>query len=132
VAQQPTTASTRLSSDPTGVRAARRFVASTLQGWGLDGVAEVVVLLTSELVSNAVTHAGGSSVGLVMVLDDHDVRVEVHDANPEWPRRRQGNGDREQGRGLILVAALAASWGVEATGSGKSVWFQVSTSSDSR
>jgi anti-sigma regulatory factor (Ser/Thr protein kinase) len=132
VAQQPSTASTQLSGDPASVRAARRFVAGTLRAWGLDTLAAVVVLLTSELVSNAVVHAADSPVGLVMVLDDHDVRVEVHDASPAQPRLRHGNGDREQGRGLILVAALAATWGVEATGGGKSVWFQVRMSSDGR
>jgi anti-sigma regulatory factor (Ser/Thr protein kinase) len=132
VAQQPSAASTQLSNDPAGVRAARQFVAGTLRGWGLDGTAEVVVLLTSELVSNAVVHATGSPVGLVIMLDDHGVRVEVHDGNREQPTLRQGNRDREQGRGLALVAALAASWGVQATSTGKSVWFQIRTRSDGR
>jgi anti-sigma regulatory factor (Ser/Thr protein kinase) len=132
VAQQPSTASIQLASDPAGARDARRFVAGTLRGWGLDALVEVVVLLTSELVGNAVMHGAGSPVGLVMVLDDHAVRVEIHDGNPKQPRLHLGNGDREQGRGLVLVAALAASWGVESTGGGKSVWFQVRTGSDDR
>jgi anti-sigma regulatory factor (Ser/Thr protein kinase) len=132
VAEQPSTASTQLSSEPGGVRAARRFVAGTLRGWGLDTLVELVVLLTSELVTNAVVHATGSPVRLIVVRDDLTVRVEVHDADPAQPRLRQGNGGREQGRGLVLVAALAATWGVEPTGGGKAVWFQISTSSDGR
>jgi anti-sigma regulatory factor (Ser/Thr protein kinase) len=132
VAKQSSTASIQLASDPAGVRDARRFAAGTLRGWGLAALVEVVVLLTSELVSNAVMHGAGSPVGLVMMLDDHTVRVEVHDADPAQPRLRPGDGDREQGRGLVLVAALAATWGVEPTGAGKSVWFQVRTGSDDR
>jgi anti-sigma regulatory factor (Ser/Thr protein kinase) len=132
VAKQSSTASIQLASDPAGVRDARRFAAGTLRGWGLASLVEVVVLLTSELVSNAVMHGAGSPVGLVMMLDDRTVRVEVHDADPAQPRLRPGDGDREQGRGLVLVAALAAGWGVEPTGGGKSVWFQVRTGSDDR
>jgi anti-sigma regulatory factor (Ser/Thr protein kinase) len=132
VAKQPSMASIQLASDPAGVRDARRFVAGTLRGWGLAALVEVVVLLTSELVSNAVMHGAGSPVGLVMLLDDHAIRVEIHDGNPAQPRLRPGDGDREQGRGLVLVAALAASWGVEPAGGGKSVWFQVRTGSDDR
>jgi anti-sigma regulatory factor (Ser/Thr protein kinase) len=126
--------SVQLPHAPTSARAARRFVAATLHGWGLDALTEVVVLLAGELVTNAIAHTPTTTVGvgLVVCLDDDAVRVEVHDTSPQPPELGGlASSDTESGRGLGLVSALATCWGVnvnvdgDGQGDGKTVWFEV-------
>ena len=85
---------------------------------------EVVLLLTSELVTNAVRHGTGP-VGLRLAWDDRRVRVEVEDASPERPVVRAIDQSASHGRGLMLIDALSEDWGVEAVGPGKTVWFSL-------
>ena len=123
---------TQLPHAPTSARAARRFVEATLHGWRLDILIEVVVLLAGELVTNAMTHtpATAAGIGLIVLLGEDAVRVEVHDSSPELPQQRgPGGWDDEAGRGLGLVATQATRWGVHADehGHGKAVWFEVHT-----
>jgi anti-sigma regulatory factor (Ser/Thr protein kinase) len=84
-------------------------------------------LLTSEVVSNAVRHAelDPSQEIVVRIVADSYVRVEVVDQGPpfEADLRRPGSGSN--GWGLLLVDAVATSWGVEREGSGNRVWFEV-------
>ena len=89
----------------------------------------MVVLLVSELVSNAILHGGPhaprATVGLaVAVVADH-VRIEVEDAGPNIPVVGDGALDRLTGRGLILVQSLADRWGSEPSDVGKVVWAEV-------
>ena len=85
---------------------------------------EVVLLLTSELVTNAVRHARGP-VGLHLAWSDRDVRVEVEDQSPERPVVRPIDREALNGRGLVLVDGLANGWGVQSTENGKRVWFSL-------
>ena len=123
---------TQLPHAPTSARAARRFVEATLHGRRLDILIEVVVLLAGELVTNAMTHtpATAAGIGLIVLLGEDAVRVEVHDSSPELPQQHgPGAWDDEAGRGLGLVATQATRWGVHADehGHGKAVWFEVHT-----
>ncbi|UYQ64773.1 SpoIIE family protein phosphatase [Streptomyces peucetius] len=126
------TARAAASFDPVGrsVATARAFVRDTLQGWGHSDVVDDAVVLTSELVTNAVIHAGTSADVLCLRSED-GVRVEVADRYPEREVPIQGSGrtiadlDSENGRGLLLCAALASRWGVEYTPTHKTVWFQL-------
>ncbi|WP_406196377.1 SpoIIE family protein phosphatase [Streptomyces sp. NBC_01017] len=126
------TARAAASFDPVGrsVASARSFVRDTLQGWGFADIVDDAVVLTSELVTNAVVHAGTSADVLCLRSDD-GVRVEVADRYPEREIPLQGSPvnmgspDREGGRGLQLCAALAGHWGVEYTPTHKQVWFQL-------
>ncbi|MFE3327222.1 SpoIIE family protein phosphatase [Streptomyces sp. NPDC059176] len=126
------TARAAASFDPVGrsVATARAFVRDTLQGWGYSDVVDDAVVLTSELVTNAVIHAGTAADVLCLRTDD-GVRVEVGDRYPEREIPIQGGArahphpDRENGRGLLLCAALATRWGVEYTPTHKQVWFQL-------
>ena len=85
---------------------------------------EVVLLLTTELVTNAVRHAAGP-VGLHVAWSDRDVRVEVEDRSPERPVVRPINREALNGRGLLLVDGLANGWGVRSTDTVKRVWFSL-------
>ncbi|MFJ3975425.1 SpoIIE family protein phosphatase [Streptomyces sp. NPDC090021] len=127
------TARAAASFDPLGrsVAAARAFVRDTLQGWGFADIVDDAVVLTSELVTNAVVHAGTRAEVLCLRTED-GVRVEIADRYPEreLPLRHPGerpyaDPDRESGRGLMLCAALATRWGVEYTGTHKHVWFRL-------
>jgi anti-sigma regulatory factor (Ser/Thr protein kinase)/GAF domain-containing protein len=122
--------------EPTAAAAARRFVRDTLQTWLVGGSAadgyELVddaVLLTSELVTNAVVHAG-TQVEVTCKLTDGGVEVVVSDGHPtrlvpEPPENEHIPAERTSGRGLLLPAALASAWGVTYGQSAKAVWFRL-------
>ncbi|MGW2786548.1 SpoIIE family protein phosphatase [Streptomyces populi] len=126
------TARAAASFEPVGrsVATARSFVRDTLQGWGFADIVDDAVVLTSELVTNAVVHAGTSADVLCLRSDD-GVRIEVADRYPEREIPLQatavnmGSPDREGGRGLQLCAALARRWGVDYTPTQKRVWFRL-------
>ncbi|MFD5494245.1 SpoIIE family protein phosphatase [Streptomyces sp. NPDC001812] len=126
------TARAAASFEPVGrsVASARAFVRDTLQGWGFADIIDDAVVLTSELVTNAVVHAG-TSADLLCLRSDDGVRIEVADRYPEREVPLQGSAatmgspDREGGRGLQLCAALADRWGVEYSPTYKTVWFQL-------
>ncbi|SEG03696.1 PAS domain S-box-containing protein [Actinacidiphila yanglinensis] len=126
------TARAAATFEPVGrsVAVARAFVRDTLHGWGFADVVDDAVVLTSELVTNAVVHAG-TAADVQCLRYDTAVRVEVADHYPEREVPMQTRGrqfretDNEGGRGLLLCAALASRWGVEYSGSGKHVWFQL-------
>ncbi|WP_445403069.1 SpoIIE family protein phosphatase [Streptomyces sp. LE64] len=112
------------------VATARSFVRDTLQGWGLTDLVDDAVVLTSELVTNAVIHAG-TAAEVQCLRSGDSVRVEVADRYPEREIPLQQSHaalrspDREGGRGLQLCAALAHRWGVEYTPTHKHVWFHL-------
>jgi anti-sigma regulatory factor (Ser/Thr protein kinase) len=110
---------------PQTVHLARRFVAATLAAWDLDDLSEVACLLTSELASNAVRHVG-APYQLALELDPPELRVEVVDPSQRLPVRAENTADSDSGKGLILVDALAARWGVRLLSRGKAVWFVLS------
>ncbi|WP_407703573.1 GAF domain-containing protein, partial [Streptomyces triticagri] len=124
------TARAAASFEPVGrsVATARGFVRDTLQGWGYGDIVDDAVVLTSELVTNAVVHAGTTADVLCLRSED-GVRIEVGDRYPEreipLQPTRLAAPDREGGRGLQLCAALATRWGVEYTPTHKQVWFQL-------
>ena len=90
---------------------------------------EAVVLLTSEVFTILVIHAGAHGLGDEIVVGVHRtddlVRVEVADGHPDFPAVGSGGLDRASGRGLFLLEVWADSWGVVPNGPGKVVWFEV-------
>ena len=117
--------------EPSAVAAARRFVRESLVVWGLpDGDDRVTdaVLLASELVTNAVVHAG-TRVQLTCRLNGTTVEVSVLDRHPARvipdPPSSAADVDRPSGRGLLLPAALSSSWGVTYAPEAKAIWFRL-------
>lgn len=114
-----------LAAQPAAVSAARRFVRKVLVGsdaWFIEDAALVV----TELVANAVLHAGGPITLTIDVRGDGPrVRLEVEDSSPVPPVLREYGTVASTGRGLTLVARLAVRWGVEPVESGKRVWAEV-------
>jgi anti-sigma regulatory factor (Ser/Thr protein kinase) len=107
-------------------RVARAFVEGVL-GAG-HPCCEVAVLLVSELFGNSVRHSGsgapGGTVTVAVRAGGGVVRVEVADrGGPGAPRLRPGDRDAEGGRGLRLVAGMAARWGWRRRGRRTVTWF---------
>lgn len=117
-------ARTQLAAEPRSAKEARSFTEATLGAWRCDALMDVSLLLVSELVTNAVLHAG-SHVELVVRLLPDGIRFEVHDGSPRAPRLREAASDATTGRGLTLVEHMASSWGTDLSSSGKAVWFEL-------
>lgn len=109
--------------------AARRFVTTVLGSWDCDALVDPAQLLVSELVVNAVLHAE-SSVSVRVELMDARVRIEVADNSPVAIEVRPVDPASVTGRGLLIVDALAAAWGVDPTADGKIVWFELVADAD--
>ena len=106
------------------VSRARRLVVTAAQGAGVD--ADDAALLVTELASNALRH-GGPGVDLwVRPVEGGGLRVEMVDGRASsLPVVRSPGPDAEGGRGLLIVSALARSWGTEPLSAGKCVWFEL-------
>ncbi|MEV7013059.1 ATP-binding protein [Streptosporangium sp. NPDC051022] len=114
------------------VSEARGWVRGLLTGGIAEGALDDVVLLLSEVVTNAVVHSesGRREDGLVTVrigVGRGVVHVEVIDAGSaaSVPTVRGVDAERVGGRGLFLVDLLAVDWGVRHSDTGGAVWFQV-------
>jgi anti-sigma regulatory factor (Ser/Thr protein kinase) len=112
-----------LPATPIAARRARQVVAEQCMSWDND-VVDTALLLTSELVTNAVIH-GHSDVQLQVITDDGLLRVDVGDDNSRLPQRQPTDNDALDGRGLQIVELLATRWGVEKEALGKTVWFEL-------
>jgi PAS domain S-box-containing protein len=112
-----------LTSQPTVAARARELVRRRLEVWRPD-VADVVELLVSELVTNALRYGRGP-IGLRLLHGAATVVCEVSDELDAAPRLRTVHQGDEGGRGLYLVDQLSANWGTRTTTHGKIVWFEV-------
>ena len=122
------TATISLPPEPVSARACRRFLLDTLDEWDADQFADEAVLLLSELVTNAVLHAG-TEIDVELRLDRDVLRVEVRDGDPRLPTVRQYSVLSGTGRGLALVAGTAKTWSAEPVpDGGKRVWFELESS----
>jgi anti-sigma regulatory factor (Ser/Thr protein kinase) len=122
------TAGLRLRRVPVATRLAavseaRAKVRRTVAAWQVPVDPDVVALLTSELVTNAIRHEVSSTVTVAVRCSSGQLRVEVHDSSRDMPAPADANADAESGRGLIIVAALADEWGFYPTQHGKAVYF---------
>jgi anti-sigma regulatory factor (Ser/Thr protein kinase) len=126
----------RFTSTPRGARHARRLVAVRLDAWGIPydtDAHDAIVLVVAELTANAVRHGHVPGrdfhLGVHAAPDSRTVRVEVTDTRADRLPRRPAvpadtAGAEEAGRGLLLVAHLAARWDWQPRpdGPGKTVW----------
>ncbi|MGY6025458.1 ATP-binding SpoIIE family protein phosphatase [Streptomyces spinosirectus] len=116
-------ASWRLEAQDTAPGRARRLARQAVAQWGLEEHSEVVELLVSEIVTNAVRHTS-RPLGLRLLRTDV-LRCEVTDDAPQLPRLRHAGASDEGGRGLYLVNRLARRWGATRLSAGKVVWFEL-------
>ena len=112
-----------LRPEPIEVGRARRHVAAVFDGVDEETRA-TLEMLTSEVVTNAIAHAGGEVV-VRACQESGEALVEVRDTSDRSPQVGSPAPDDEHGRGLLLLDALARSWGVrhQHDPAGKAVWF---------
>lgn len=120
--------SAQLGATPEAVRAARSYVADVLTAWSVqEDLIDMARLLTSELATNAITHGGAAGGTFTLEVRSFGccLGVEVHDSSPRAPVLRSVADDTEHGRGLLLVAEVADSWGYYFADGCKHVWFHL-------
>lgn len=124
----------RLAALPSAVPWARRILRHMLGEWQLQSMADSAALLVSELVTNAVQASAGRAgrdhdklpmIGLAIRVTAASLVLEVWDTSPLRPVSQQTDIAADHGRGLVLVDALADSWGDRAAYGGKVVWCQL-------
>jgi anti-sigma regulatory factor (Ser/Thr protein kinase) len=120
----------RLATGPAAAAEARRRVRDTIASWQVPVDQDAALLLTSELVTNAVRHEAGQAVMLVVTCADGQLRVDVHDTSRSLPAVADVPADAETGRGLLLVESLSDEWGFYRTPAGKAVYFTLAFEPD--
>jgi serine/threonine-protein kinase RsbW len=124
----------RFAGEAASVTQARALVGEALGAdWaGLDEV----LLIVSELASNAIRHTAsgaGGTFAVVVSAAGRTTRIEVTDAGgPTWPRIPDGDADPDGdgGRGLRIVEGLADRWGHDGDASGRVVWCEITAQLD--
>jgi anti-sigma regulatory factor (Ser/Thr protein kinase) len=120
---------TELAGDLRAPAAARRFVDAPLRDMldrGSRPSAEDVVLVVSELVTNAV-RADAGVIGLSLRVDDERIEIEISDDAAGWPTPRDAEWEDPDGRGLAIVEELADRWHATELHPGKRItvtWFR--------
>jgi hypothetical protein len=112
-----------LAAEPAAAAEARSQVRAAICAWDVPVDPSVAVLLTSELVTNALANEAGLSIMLVITCARGALRVDVHDTSWFAPVLVDAPPDAEAGRGLMLVASLSSDWGFYRTVAGKAVYF---------
>ncbi len=110
--------------DPVTPAAVRSLVSEMLRLWECGDYEETASLLASELVTNALIHAG-TDITVRLSLDREILLVEVEDGSLELPKPIPLTTDSERGRGLVLMQALSQKWGATRRTDGKVVWFEL-------
>ena len=122
----------RLTPGPPAAAHARREVRAAISAWDVPVDVDVAVLLTSDLVTNAVlsswrepagSRTAGERVTLGIRYTAGQLRVEAHDTARSLPTAAEFPPDAEAGPGLALIARMSADWGCYRTPAGKVVYF---------
>lgn len=113
-----------LPAEHTSAHLARRYVHDHLTRWRCDHLIEHALLVVSELVANAVTHAG-TACRLHLGLHRDVLRIEVVDYGPGTPEPQVTSPRQTSGRGLHIVSAVADAWGISPVEGGKAVWAEL-------
>jgi anti-sigma regulatory factor (Ser/Thr protein kinase) len=113
----------RLTARPAAAAEARSQVSELIWAWQPPVDGDVAVLLTSDLVTNAIRHAAGGTITLAVRCGHGQLRVDVDGATGTGPAQADTPVDMEIGPGLILVATLSDEWGYYRTPAGQAVYF---------
>jgi hypothetical protein len=119
-----------LSAGPAAAAQARGEVRAAIRGWDVPVEEDIAVLLTSELVTNAIRNEAGGTVLLIIACCGGELRVDVYDTSGSLPVVVDAAAGAETGRGLMLVATLSADWGFYRTPAGKAVYFTLAAQTE--
>ena len=115
----------RLPCNASSPRRARHEILRFLDSFGYSDRADDIELVVSELVTNAVLHAG-SEVEVKVGADLEHLQIEVSDFGPGLPLRQDITPEDDYGRGLNILQAVAESWGTTAESDRTTVWCKLS------
>ncbi|GIH06778.1 STAS domain-containing protein [Rhizocola hellebori] len=111
-----------LRPTPAAPAVARRLVVRLCEAWDLEIVTEVAELIISELVTNAVRHAG-TDIEVTAAIGEHFLHLHVRDRSKQLPTLSGADGlQTAHRRGLQMVDRLSNGWGTTLTAYGKTVW----------
>lgn len=113
----------RLELGPGAVAHACGHIRETIAAWSVPVNQAVAILLTSDLVINAVTNGAGDTITLGIRWSPGRFRVEVHDASVMGNSWETAESDADADRGLLLAAAMAVDWGHYRTPAGRAVYY---------
>lgn len=125
IVAESVTVEIRLRAVAQSAQAARRFVAHHLNSDRFDApyLVDDMTLMVSELVTNAAVHTDSELITVALSRCDNTLRLTVHDTSSTRPEQvADGQEQRENGRGLLLVSMLATRWGSDIESDGKTVW----------
>jgi hypothetical protein len=116
----------RLAAGPAAAAEARRQVRAAIRAWGAPADQDVAVLLTSDLVTDAIRHEASQTITLGLCRSRGRLRVDAHGTSCSWPVSAGGRIEP----GLTLVASLSAEWGFYRTPTGTVVYFTLPVQPD--
>jgi hypothetical protein len=121
----------RLAREPAAAAEARSQVRAVIRAWKVPVDPDIAVLLTSDMVTDAIMRGDGETVTLTISCSRGHLRIDVHDTSRSRPAAEEGGpAVTETGRGLVLVAALSAEWGSFRTLAGKARYFTLAFQPD--
>jgi serine/threonine-protein kinase RsbW len=113
----------RLARQPSAAAEARAQVRAALRAWDIPVDHDIAIMLTSDLVTNAIRYGYGETVTLAIRCSRSQLRIDVYDKSRYPPAGADEPADADGGRGLVLVAALSSDWGSFRTPAGKAMYF---------
>ncbi len=120
----------RLAREPTAAAEARNQVRTVIRAWKVPVDPDIAILLTSDLVTNAIAYGDGETVTLGIRCSRAHLRIDVYDTSRSLPMAVDEPAGTETGRGLVLVAALSTEWGSFRTPAGEAVYFTLAFQPD--
>jgi histidine kinase-like protein len=120
----------RLAREPTAAAEARRQVRAVIRAWKVPVDPDIAVLLTSDLVTNAIMHGAGETVMLAIGCSRGHLRIDVYETSRWLPMAADKPARNETGRGLVLIAALSTDWGSFRTPAGEAAYFTLAFQPD--
>ena len=120
----------RLTREPAAAAEARSHVRAVIGAWRVPVDPDIAVLLTSDLVTNAIMHGDGNTITLAIRCSCGELRIDIYDASRSLPRTVGEPAVTETGHGLVLVATLSTEWGSFLTPAGKVVYFTLAFQAD--
>jgi hypothetical protein len=113
----------RLTRKPAAAAEARSQVRVAIRDWKVPVDPDIAILLTSDLVTNAITNGDGETLTLAIRRSRGHLRIDVYDKSRSLPLGMDAPADTDAGRGLVLVAGLSTEWGSFRTPAGKAMYF---------
>lgn len=120
----------RLTREPAAAAEARSQVRAAICDWKVPVDPDIAILLTSDLVTNAIACGDGETLTLAIRCSLGLLRIDVYHKSHYLPTEANGPVDSGTGRGLVLVAGLSAEWGSFRTPAGKAMYFTLAFQPD--